>query len=69
MSLHAITAGWTEGGLLTAGAAVGMLLSVPLVLACDWCTRRIQQIRQQRRTLASLRPRRTVELASTHQAR
>jgi hypothetical protein len=68
MSLHALTAGWTEGGLMTAGAAAGMLLSIPLLWACDWCTRRIQQIRQQRRTLASLRPRRTVELSQTHQA-
>lgn len=69
MSIHAITAGWTEGGIMTAGAAAGMLLSIPLVWACDWCARRIRAIRQQRRTLRMLRPRRTVELASTHQAK
>ena len=68
MSLHEITAGWTEGGLLTAGAAAGMLLSIPLVWVYDWCTRRIRAIRQQRRTLGRLRPRSTVELAETHQA-
>jgi len=60
---------WTEGGLLTAGAAAGMLLSIPLVWACDRIAARIRAIRQQRRTLASLRPRRTVELAQTHQGK
>jgi len=60
---------WTEGGLLTAGAAAGMLLSMPLVWACDRIAARIRQVREQRRTLASLRPRRTVELAQNHQAR
>ena len=69
MSLHALTASWTEGGLLTAGAAVGMLLSVPLVWACDRLSQRMRQIRQQRRLLAGIRPRRTVELSQTHQAR
>lgn len=57
---------WTEGGLLTAGAAAGMLASIPLVWALDRLADRLRQIREQRRTLASLRPRRTVELAQTH---
>ena len=57
---------WTEGGLLTAGAAAGMLLSIPLVWVLDRLTARISQIREQRRTLAALRPRRTVELETTH---
>jgi len=69
MSLHALTAGWTEGGIMTAGAAAGMLFSVPLVWACDWCARRMRAIRQQRRLLAGMRPRRTVELSQTHQGR
>jgi hypothetical protein len=69
MSLPALTAGWTEGGLLTAGAAVGMLFSIPLVWACDWCARRIREISRQRRTLASIRPRRTAELEITHSRR
>lgn len=69
MSLNDLTEGWSEAGLLTFAAAAGMLLSIPLVWGIDWCTRRITQIRQQRRTLAGLRPRRTVELAQTHQAR
>lgn len=56
----------TEGALLTAGAAAGMLASIPLVWVCDRIAARIRQIREQRRTLASLRPRRTVELAVTH---
>jgi len=60
---------WTEGGLLTAGAAAGMLLSIPLVWACDRIAARMRQIRQQRRLLAGMRPRRTVELAQNHQAR
>ena len=60
---------FTEGGLLTAGAAAGMLLSIPLVWVCDRIAARIRQVREQKRTLASLRPRRTVELAQTHQAR
>lgn len=57
---------WTEGGLLTAGAAAGMIASIPLVCALDWALRRVRQIREQRRTLAVLRPRRTAELAQTH---
>ena len=69
MSLPALTAGWTEGGLLTAGAAAGMLLSIPLVWAYDWCARRIREISRQRSTLGSMRPRRTVELSKTHQTR
>ena len=60
---------WTEGGLLTAGAAAGMLMSMPLVWVCDRIAARIRQIRDQRRLLAGIRPRRTVELAQTHQAR
>jgi hypothetical protein len=59
----------TEGGLFTAGAAAGMLLSIPLVWACDRIAARMRQIRQQRRLLAGMRPRRTVELAQTHQSR
>ena len=59
----------TEGGLLTVGAAAGMLLSIPLIWACDRIAARIRQLREQRRTLASLRPRRTAELSHTHQAR
>lgn len=58
----------TEGGLLTAGAAAGMLLSIPMVWVCDRISSRIRQIREHRRTLAGLRPRRTAELASTHRS-
>lgn len=56
----------TEGGLLTAGAAAGMLLSIPMVWVCDRIAARIRKIRHQRSTLAALRPRRTAELALTH---
>lgn len=57
---------WTEGGILTFGAAAGILLSIPLVWVCDRIAARIRLLREQRSTLASLRPRRTVELAQTH---
>lgn len=56
----------TEGAFLTVGAAAGILASIPLVWVLDRLTARIRQIREQRRTLAALRPRRTVELALTH---
>lgn len=56
----------TEGGIMTAAAAAGMLISVPICWALDWLANRISQIRQQRRTLEALRPRRTVELETTH---
>lgn len=59
-------AGWTEGGILTAAAAAGMIISIPICWALDCLANRIAQIREQRRTLACLRPRKTAELEARH---
>jgi len=58
--------GWTESGILTTAAAAGMLISVPICWALDRLANRIAQIREQRRTLATFRPRKTVELEARH---
>ena len=49
----------------TAGL-IGMVIGGLICWACDRLTQRIRQIREQRRTLAALMPRRTAELALTH---
>jgi fructose-specific phosphotransferase system IIC component len=47
-------------GMVAGGLLAGMLQRL---------VQRMRQIRQQRRLLAGIRPRRTVELAQTHQGR
>jgi uncharacterized membrane protein YciS (DUF1049 family) len=47
-------------GMVAGGLLAGMLQRL---------LQRMRQIRQQRRLLAGMRPRRTVELSQTHQAR
>jgi len=48
---------------------VGMVAGGLLAGLCQRLVRRMGQIRQQRRLLAGIRPRRTVELSQTHQSR
>jgi fructose-specific phosphotransferase system IIC component len=52
----------------TAGL-IGMVVGGLLAGLCQRLVQRMRQIRQQRRLLAGMRPRRTVELAKNHQGR
>lgn len=55
--------------LLGTAGLIGMVAGGLLAGLCQWLVQRMRQIRQQRRLLAGIRPRRTVDLAQTHQAR
>ena len=55
--------------LLGTAGLIGVVAGGLLAGLCQRLVRRMGQIRQQRRLLAGIRPRRTVELAQTHQVR
>jgi hypothetical protein len=58
-----------DSTILGTACLLGMALGGLLAGLCQRLVQRMRQIRQQRRLLAGIRPRRTVELSQTHQAR
>ena len=69
MSIPHMTISWSGATIIGTAGIAGMVLGGLICWVCDRIAARIRQIRQQRRTLASLRPRRTVELAGTHRSK
>ena len=63
------TQGWSEAAILGIAGIAGMVIGGLICWAYDRLTQRMSQIREQRRTLAALMPRRTAELAGTHRSK
>ena len=65
-TLSQLTYGWSGATIIGTAGIAGMVIGGLICWAYDRLSQRMQQIRHQRRTLASIRPRRTAELELTH---